>query len=347
MEQYVHSLLCEANLRQEEVAHSPITTLYMGGGTPSVLPVELITELVNGLHELFDLSRLEEFTIEVNPDDVSPHYITALGQLGINRVSMGVQSFNDDELRTINRRHSAKQAIDALQAIKEAGINNISIDLIYGLPHQSLDSWRRNVEQVINLDVQHISAYCLSYEHGTRLWVMREQGKVQEASDELCIAMHNQLVWMLKQTGFEHYEISNFALPGYRSRHNSSYWNFTPYLGLGAAAHSFDGKVRRYNPSSIKKYINALDKNCTAFTEEHPYWFERYDEEVMLRLRTRDGLDISIIASRYGDQTANGLLCKAKIFIAQGLLKLNNNTLTLTPQGVMMSDNIIRELMWD
>ena len=347
MEQYVHSLLCEARLRATEINSEAFTTLYLGGGTPSVLPLNLLTTLITGLDNIFDLSHVEEITIEVNPDDVSHAYIEALGKLGVNRVSMGVQSFNDDELRTINRRHSAKQAIDALQAIKEAGINNISIDLIYGLPRQSLDSWMRNVEQAINLDVQHISAYCLSYEHGTRLWVMREQGKVQEASDELCIAMHNQLVWMLKQTGFEHYEISNFALPGYRSRHNSSYWNFTPYLGLGAAAHSFDGKVRRYNPSSIKKYINALDKNCTAFTEEHPYWFERYDEEVMLRLRTSDGLDISIIANRYGDQTANGLLCKAKKFIAQGLLKLNNNTLTLTPQGVMMSDNIVRELMWD
>ena len=347
MEQYVHSLLCEANLRQEEVAHSPITTLYMGGGTPSVLAVELVTELVNGLHELFDLSRLEEFTIEVNPDDVSPKYITALRELGINRVSMGVQSFNDNELRAINRRHSSQQAIEAVRAIQDAGIDNVSIDLIYGLPGQSLDSWKNNVEQAISLNVRHISAYCLSYERGTRLWVMREQGKVQEASDELCVAMHNTLVSKLRQAGFEHYEISNFAKPGYRSKHNSSYWNFTPYLGLGAAAHSFDGTNRRFNPSSIKEYIKALSENRTVFTMEELEWWERHDEEVMVRLRTSDGLDTTVIAKHYGNNASDTLLRKAQPFINQGHLNLNGTTLTLTPQGVMMSDHIIRTLMWD
>lgn len=346
MEQYVHSLLCEARLRKTEVS-SPLTTLYMGGGTPSVLPVELVTELVNGLHELFDLSRLEEFTIEVNPDDVSPKYIIALRELGINRVSMGVQSFNDNELRAINRRHSSQQAIEAVRAIQDAGIDNVSIDLIYGLPGQSLDSWKNNVEQAISLNVRHISAYCLSYERGTRLWVMREQGKVQEASDELCVAMHTTLVSKLRQAGFEHYEISNFAKPGYRSRHNSSYWNFTPYLGLGAAAHSFDGTNRRFNPSSIKQYIKALSENRTVFTIEELEWWERHDEEVMVRLRTSDGLDTTVIAKHYGNNASNTLLRKAQPFINQGLLNLNGTTLTLTPQGVMMSDHIIRTLMWD
>lgn len=366
MEQYVHSLICEASLRASEIdsnspskiegargsmtstkESSPFTTLYIGGGTPSVMPINLLSTLVTSLDDILHLSHVEEFTIEVNPDDVTCDYIKAMRQLGVNRVSMGVQSFNDDDLRAINRRHTAKQAIDAVHMIKDAGISNVSIDLIYGLPGQSLDSWRHNVEQAIALGVQHISAYCLSYEHGTRLWVMREKGKVQEASDELCVAMHEQLVKCLKEAGFEHYEISNFALPGFRSRHNSSYWNYTPYLGLGAAAHSFDGTTRRYNPSSIKEYINALNENRTAYTEEHPHWFERFDEEVMLRLRTSDGLDLGTIASHYGDQTANGLLLKAQPFISQGLLKLNNNTLTLTPQGVMLSDNIICNLMWD
>lgn len=348
MEQYVHSLLCEARLRALEIGNSsPFTTLYIGGGTPSVMPINLLTTLVTGLDDILDLSNVEEFTIEVNPDDVTSDYINAIRQLGVNRVSMGVQSFNDDELRAIKRRHTAQQAIDAVHTIKDAGINNMSIDLIYGLPGQSLDSWRNNVEQAIALDVQHISAYCLSYERGTRLWVMREKGKVKETSDELCVAMHEELVKCLKDAGFEHYEISNFARHGFRSRHNSSYWDYTPYLGLGAAAHSFDGTTRRYNPSSIKEYINALGNNCTAYTKEHPHWFERYDEEVMLRLRTCDGLDLAIIASHYGDQAANGLLSKAQPFINQGLLKLDNQTLILTPQGVMLSDYIISNLMWD
>lgn len=346
MEQYVHSLLCEAKLRQEEIPHQ-FTTLYLGGGTPSVMPLELMSQLINGLKSTFDLSHVEEFTIEANPDDVTQEYIAALMQLGVNRVSMGVQSFNDNELQSINRRHSAQQAIDAVHDIKEAGITNVSIDIIYGLPGQTLNSWKHNVKQAIDLDVQHISAYNLSYEPGTRLWVMRERRKVQEVSDEDCIAMHNTLVEMLIDADFEHYEISNFARPGYHSRHNSSYWNFTPYLGLGAAAHSFDGTTRRYNPSSIKEYIEKLSNSNTAYIEEHLELWERYDEEVMVRLRTSEGLNTQLIAKSYGEDVYNKLITKAKFFIEQNRLTLNGNNLILTPSGVMMSDNIIRDLMWD
>lgn len=347
MEQYVHSLLCEARLRHGEIEGEPVSTLYLGGGTPSVLPISLLSTLIEGMKEVFDLSNLEEFTIEVNPDDVTAASVKALKALGVNRVSMGVQSFNDGELQAINRRHSAQQAIDAVIAIKEAGITNVSIDLIYGLPRQSLNSWQRNVERAIGLDVQHISAYCLSYEPGTPLWAMRQLGRVVPVSDEDCVAMHDTLVAMLTQAGFEHYEISNFARPGYRSRHNSSYWNFTPYLGLGAAAHSFDGSTRRYNPSSIKEYVTALGNGATACVEEHLEWWERYDEEVMVRLRTCDGIDTALIARRYGDKARIHLLTQAQPFIDQQLLGLKDGTLTLTPQGIMLSDTIIRNLMWD
>ena len=348
MEQYVHSLLNEAKLRKEETGtNSHFTTLYVGGGTPSVVPLNLISRLVEGLNDVLDLNHVKEFSIEVNPDDVTQEHIDTLRKLGVNRVSMGVQSFNDSELQAINRRHTAQQAIDAVKAIQDAGIHNVSIDLIYGLPEQSLDSWELNVRKAIDTNVQHISAYCLSYEKGTRLWVMREQVKVKEASDELCVAMHNMLVTMLKQAGFEHYEISNFSKPGYRSRHNSNYWNFTPYLGLGAAAHSYDGTARRYNPSSIKNYINALSEGRTAFIEENLQWWERHDEEIMLRLRTSDGLNTTLFKHHYGSKPYDTLLRKSKPLIEQGLLRLDNDTLVLTPDGVMMSDNIIRNLFWD
>lgn len=347
MEQYVCSLLNEAKLRYEEIRKGPIKTLYLGGGTPSVMPLDLLSTLVNGLRHIFDLSQVLEFTIEVNPDDVTLDYVKQLKALGVNRVSMGVQSFNDSELKAINRRHTAQQAIGAVKAIKDASITNVSIDLIYGLPGQSIDSWQRNVEQAIALDVQHISAYNLSYETGTRLWVMRERGKVQEVSDEDCVAMHNMLDKMLKDAGYEHYEISNFARLGYRSCHNSSYWNFTPYLGLGAAAHSFDGTVRRYNPSSIKEYIEKLSNGNIAFIEENLKWWERYDEEVMVRLRTSEGLDTNLIEKRYGAQAHNHLLKQAQPFINQCLLRLKGDNIILTPNGVMLSDNIIRNLMWE
>ena len=347
MGQYVQSLLCEAELRKNEIANEPVKTLYVGGGTPSVMPVELLTSLINGLSEIFDLSQVEEFTIEVNPDDVTNDYVKNLTAIGVNRVSMGVQSFNDNELKAINRRHTAQQAIDAVNAIKKAGVTNVSIDLIFGLPGQTLDTWQSNVEQAIGLDVQHISAYNLSYEPGTRLWVMRDRGKVQEVSEDDCIAMHTMLVARLKEADFEHYEISNFARPGYRSSHNSSYWDFTPYLGLGAAAHSFDGNTRRYNPSSIKEYINKLNDGNTAYIEEHIEWWERYDEEVMVRLRTSDGLDTSLISKHFGDKAFHHLLKQAQPFIDQGYLHLKGNNIILTPSGVMTSDNIIRNLMWD
>lgn len=347
MEQYVHSLLSEARLRKDEIGEGLITTLYLGGGTPSVMAIDIVGALVNGLHDVFDFSHIEEFTIEVNPDDVTSNYIASLCSLGVNRVSMGVQSFNDNELLAINRRHTAQQAINAVKIIKEAGINNMSIDLIYGLPGQPLESWKHNVQQAIDLDVQHLSAYCLSYEKGTRLWVMREQEKVQEASDQLCVEMHNVLTSMLKQAGFEHYEISNFAKPDFRSRHNSAYWNFTPYLGLGVAAHSFDGTIRRYNPSNIKEYIKTLSENHTAFIEEDLEPWERHDEELMVRLRTSDGLDTHLIKQHYGDKAFKALMSKTQPFIKQGLLKLTDTSLSLTEQGVMMSDHIIRTLMWD
>lgn len=347
MEQYVHSLLAEARLRATEINGKKFSTIYIGGGTPSVVPINLLTTLITSLESILDLSHVEEFTIEVNPDDVTPDYIKAIKQLGVNRVSMGVQSFNDNELRAINRRHTARHAIDAVHVIKEAGIANVSIDLIYGLPGQSLDSWCRNVDQAITLNVQHISAYCLSYEKGTRLWAMRKQGRVQEASEELCLEMYNSLTSMLKQARFEHYEISNFAINGYISRHNSGYWNFTPYLGLGAAAHSFDGTTRRYNPSSIKQYVNVLSNNRTAFVTEQLEPQERHDEMVMLSLRTATGLDTIALRQLYGDYACNNLLLKAQPFIKRGLLRREQNFLKLTHDGVMLSDNIISTLMWD
>ena len=345
--QYVDALLVEAKLRASLIGDAPIKTLYIGGGTPSVMPTNLLQKLVLGISDILDLSQVEEFTIEVNPDDVTVEYVIALRQLGINRVSMGVQSFIDSELRAINRRHSSQQAINAATSIKAGGINNVSIDLIYGLPGQTLTSWQLSINQALALEVHHISAYNLSYEPGTRLWVMREKGRVQEVSDDECIAMYDYLVNILKSAGYEHYEISNFALPGYRSRHNSSYWNFTPYLGLGAAAHSFDGTARSYNPSNLKLYIESLDSGKTAFVEENLEWWERHDEEVMVRLRTCDGLDTALIREHYGEKAYNSINEKSNKFLVSGLLEKHGDTLVLTHKGVMVSDTIIRTLMWD
>ena len=347
-EPYVKALVAEARLRCNELHGQMVTTLYLGGGTPSQLPIALLERLVQGLRDSFDLSDLEEFTVEANPDDVTPEWCVALPPLGVNRVSMGVQSFEDDILRAIGRRHAARQAVEAVERLRHAGIDNISIDLIFGLPGQTLDSWSATIQQAFELHPQHISAYGLTYEHGTRLWQQRERGEVIEVPEEQCLEMYRILVDLLQAAGYEHYEISNFALPGYHSRHNSSYWNDTPYLGLGAAAHSYNGIVRRYNPSDLHKYISSIQTGKMAFVQEKLTWQERYDERVMLGLRTARGVDSARLRDDFGDEAWRHFIREAARHLAAGNLRVTaDNRYILARDGIMLSDSIIRDLMWE
>lgn len=348
VEAYIDCVARECAARREAVIGSErVGTLYVGGGTPSLLSSGQMHRLLDGLRRSADLSGVEELTVEVNPDDVTDELMSCFASEGVNRVSMGVQSFVDSELEFMGRRHNAAEALEALAAMRRAGIDNVSIDLIYGVPGQTMQSWQRSVEQAIATGAQHISAYSLSYEPGTRLWVMRRQGKVKETDDETCVAMYSHLAGALKAAGYEHYEISNFAKPGFRSRHNSAYWNFTPYLGLGAAAHSYDGTSRSYNPSSIKQYVAAVSERGTAAVAEQLQQWEHYDEEVMLRLRTSDGLDASRLERKFGAEAARQFRHKAQRHIAQGLLQCQADTYSLTESGIMMADAVIRDLMWD
>ena len=347
-EAYVEAVVAEARLRRDELRGEPITTLYLGGGTPSQLPLPLLTGLVNGLKEALDLSALKEFTVEVNPDDVTPQWCAALAPLGVNRVSMGVQSFEDNILRLIGRRHTARQAVEAVACLREAGIGNISIDLIYGLPGQTLTSWSESVRQALALRPQHISAYGLTYEEGTPLWRQRERGEVAEVPEEQCLEMYRILVKRLREAGYEHYEISNFALPGCHSRHNSSYWEDTPYLGLGAGAHSYDGSVRRYNPHDLHRYIDAVLVGNTAFEQEELTRWERYDERVMLGLRTARGVDAGRLLRDFGDDAWRHFVDEAQRHVEAGNLRVDTDgRYVLTVDGIMLSDSIIRDLMWD
>lgn len=344
---YVDALVKESGMQKDFFGNNAVATVYVGGGTPSLLNPLQFSRLVKGIRHIHDLSNVQEFTIEVNPDDVTQDLIRAYCDDGVNRVSMGVQSFNDAELAFMGRRHDARQAVDAVEAIRDAGVGNVSIDLIYGVPGQTMESWQRSVDMAISLGVQHISAYNLSYEQGTRLWVMRQNGKVHELDDQLCVDMYSFLVSRLRDAGFEHYEISNFARPGFRSCHNSSYWNFTPYLGLGAAAHGFDG-IRRYsNPCSIIEYMHSLNEERIPSEAESLDWWERYDEMVMLRLRVSDGLSIDALRQRFGNVVAYRFESLALKPIAEGLMKYTDGCYSLTERGVMVSDSIIRDLMWD
>ena len=347
-EAYVKAVLAEAGLRRDELRGEPVKTLYLGGGTPSQLPLPLLSTLMSGLNEVFDLGGVEECTVEANPDDVTPSWCAALRRLGVNRVSMGVQSFEDDILRLIGRRHTVRQAVEAVSRLRDAGIANISIDLIFGLPSQTLASWTESVHRAIDLHPQHISAYGLTYEEGTRLWWQRERGEVTEVPEEQCLEMYRILVEELKAAGYEHYEISNFALPGYYSRHNSSYWDGTSYLGLGAAAHSYDGEVRRYNPCDLQAYISCISAGSPAYEQEQLEWWQRYDERVMLGLRTAHGVDVARLREDFGEDAWNHFTSEARHLIDAGHLRLTeDDRYILTSDGIMLSDSIIRDLMWD
>ncbi len=343
---YLQALCHEAMLRKEGFDCDTIKTVYIGGGTPSLLTDVQLSQLVDGMMHIFDFSHVEEFTIEVNPDDITADIAMSYRQLGINRVSMGVQSFVDAELQFLRRRHDANTAANAYRTILECGINNVGIDLIYGIPGQTLQSWQNSLDVAMGLAPKHMSCYNLSYEEGTPLYRMLDKGGVQVADDDSCIAMYELMTGVLREHGYEHYEISNFAKPGYYSRHNSSYWDKTPYLGLGASAHSYIGGTRYYNPSDIKAYISQIGMGNVVATAEEETMNERYDEEVMLRLRTRRGLDADKLLDVYGEPYYSYFMSAVRQFVDSGLVEQAGSVFCLSGRGVMLSDMVFRELMY-
>lgn len=318
-------------------------TVYIGGGTPSQLsPIELNT-LVDGLQSIFDLSDVEEFTLEMNPEDVSSDYVAALPS-AINRVSMGVQTFIDNELRLLRRRHNSQRPANAIELLREKGISNISIDLMYGLPTQTLESFSRSIDQAIALGTQHISAYNLSVESGTPLASMVSNGTLTTTDDELCNAMNDLLRDRLHAAGFVQYEISNYAISGYESRHNSAYWDGSPYLGLGPGAHSYDGENRRWwNEPNLNAY---LEGRCLR-GEETLSSDDLYNERVMLSLRTRKGLDIKALSNNFPMQYESAFKKVYKRFIDKEMLvdDASNGQIRISADNLHLADFIIRELM--
>ena len=327
---------------------APISTLYFGGGTPSQLDDEEMESIFSAIHRHCVLSPLAEITFEANPDDISQQKVVHLRQLGVNRISLGVQSFDDRRLSFLNRRHTAQQALDAIDLLRAEGVENISIDLIFGLPGQQLADWNKELAQAFELPITHLSAYSLMYEKGTPLYYARERGAVKECDEETSLSMFQMLCTSAQCAGFEQYEISNFARPGYRSRHNSSYWHGIPYLGLGPGAHSYDGKnCRRVNDYSLRRYMEAGRAKTFA---DVPHTFEKlsadecYDELICTRLRTCEGLSLQEVpASR-----RSALLRMARPHIDGGRLELDaDNHLRLTASGIFVSDDVMSDLMWE
>lgn len=345
--QYVDALLAEMKDRVA-IAHSeasnspqgvqyPISTIYIGGGTPSTLEVEQLKRLGEEVMRLAgDEAKGErrEITLEANPGDITLEKATAWRAIGINRLSMGIQSFDDDLLRLIGRRHTAEQARKAVAIAQAAGFDNISIDLMYALPSQTMEQWQRDVAEALQLGVQHISTYGLIYEEGTVLTALLERGHVTPVDEDTEMQMYDYLVEQLTANGYEHYEVSNFALPNRRSKHNSNYWNDTPYIGLGAGAHSYDGTVRSWNISDVDAYIEQamahhLQPEQEILTEE-----QRHTERVMLGLRTNQGISSCEID-----------LSKAMPYIEQGLLTQKGERIMATTKGYHILNRIIEDLL--
>ena len=314
--------------------------MYLGGGTPSLLPESVLSDIFEALNRHFSLSSEAEVTIEANPDDVSPEWLKNLSHTPVNRVSMGAQTFSDQLLNFLGRRHNARQITEAVQSCQEAGISNVSLDLIYGLPGQTMSDWQHDVECALGLGITHLSAYSLSYEEGTRLDLMLRKGLVREADEELSCRMYEYLISATSQAGFVHYEISNFALPGFHSRHNSGYWQGVPYLGLGAGAHSYDGhRSRRANLPDIKAYIAAsgdVPHETELLSDD-----ELYDEFIMTRLRTSAGIPLDGLS----DADRRYCLSQAAPHLQRRLLRLDGDRLCLTPKGIFTSNDIISDLM--
>ena len=338
---YAEAVGRELEARKNFLGTREIATVYLGGGTPSQLTLAELEEIVCGIKERFDVAADAEVTIEANPDDVTEEWCAGIVRLGFNRVSLGTQSFDDNILKFIRRRHTAQQAKEAVERL--AGyIGNISIDLIYGLPGQSPDLWESDLQQAFALPVKHLSAYALSIEEGAPLWQMVRQRKIEETDEETERTMYELLMDTAEAQGFEHYELSNFALPGYRSRHNSSYWHDVPYLGLGPGAHSYDGAARYYNRPDLDAYLATPEK---CLVKESLSENERFNDFVFTALRTADGLPLDSLAERFGEAAKNNLLHTAKSHLAAGMLQLCGNQLKLTRKALFVSDDIISDLM--
>lgn len=342
---YVNCVCKELADRRDYLNGEPIDTIYFGGGTPSLLDVNHLKRIFDTIYNYYNVRACAEITLEGNPDDLTPDFLKSIQTLGFNRLSMGVQSFVDSRLEFIQRRHSSRQALEALSNAVQAGFGNISIDLMFGFPDQTLDEWSRDVDTALSLPVQHISAYSLMYEEGTLMSRMLENGEIEEIDESLSLEMYKCLVMKLREKGFEHYEISNFCLPGYHSRHNSSYWHGIPYLGVGAGAHSYDAISRQYNVESLAAYLSGAAPQTEVLSSD-----ERYNEFVFTGLRTSQGLSLTELETVFGHEYSSYCLSNAQEHITAGRLKLypvegENKKLVLTSSGIFVSNDIISDLM--
>jgi len=343
---FVEALLTEIRLRKSPLTPG-IGTVYFGGGTPSRLSPAMIESILSALHGAFSLSPHAELTLEANPDDLTPAYLRALSSMGINRLSVGIQSFHQQDLALMRRSHDAGQALRVIPEARDAGFSNINMDLIYGVPGQGLGQWEFNLEQTLKLDPTHLSAYHLTFEPHTVFEHWRKKGRLKPVDDELSERMYLLLRETLTGWGYEHYEISNFALEGGRSRHNQRYWNGEPYMGFGPSAHSYDGQTRSWNVASLKGYLKAVEDRTTPTGSETLTPGDRYHDALIMSLRTSQGVGREEIRVRCGARFEEWLIRKAGPLVEDGSLVEDGGRFIIPPGHWLMGDHIIRELFLD
>jgi putative oxygen-independent coproporphyrinogen III oxidase len=342
---FINTLIKELVLRKDYLGIEPVTTIYLGGGTPSVYSVNDLGKILYEIHKHFNVEPGCETTIELNPDDVNPDYLAGLKKLGINRLSLGVQSWRDSDLKMLNRRHNSAQAASALKDSFNSGFENVTIDLIYGIPGMSISDWESNLDFTFSFDIKHLSAYHLTIEKGTVFGKMKEKGLLSEVEEDESAALFNRLIEKAESAGFIHYEISNFSKPGFLSVHNSNYWKQVQYLGLGPSAHSFNGYSRQWNISDLNGYIKALNNDKLYFESEELDSNARFNEYIMTSLRTMWGIDLDFIEKNFDKEGYDYVINLSSKFKGYGLMKQDKKSLVLTNQGKMISDNIISEFM--
>ena len=345
VDDYVSALKKEIIDRKSYLGDEVVKTIYFGGGTPSLLSIKYVDEILELLHGNYNIISNPEVTLEINPDTIDKDKMFALKRLGVNRMSVGIQSFNDDDLRYLGRRHDSCHALQVLDDLSGVGFDRITLDLIYGMPTLTEEKWNHNLDIFFSTGISHLSAYALTVEPKTILGQKIEKEELQEVSEEDTIRHYNILVERTKENGFEHYEISNFAKPGCRSQHNSIYWQDVKYLGLGPSAHSYDGNSRQWNVSNLTKYIQLVNTDAECYYEKEILSKEdKFNEYVMTSLRTSWGCDVEKIERDYGKSYAQHFLKNVKKYLDSGIMLMKDNNFILTDEGMLFADGIAAEL---
>ena len=353
---FVDALKREIIARKDYLHDEKVETIYFGGGTPSLLPIKCVEEILVILHKNFNISSSPEITLEINPDTVEKNQLFQLKKLGVNRMSVGIQSFHDDDLKYLGRRHDSKHALQIIDDLKSVGFEKLTLDLIYGIPTLTEEKWNKNLDIFFDTEISHLSAYALTVEPKTILGQKIEKEILQNVDEETIIRHYETLIERTKENAFEHYEISNFAKEGCRSQHNSIYWNDIKYLGLGPSAHSYDGSSRQWNVANLTQYIDAdfdadYDADYDADTDSGLYFEkeiltkdDKFNEYVMTSLRTSWGCNVKKITTDYGISYANHFLKNIKKYLDSGVMINRDDNFILTDKGMLFADGIAAEL---